>query len=353
MRETYDTDLQLSTLSATGSRAAACILIQDRFHRHTIQIVKSGHVPVTMRGAVSERGPSFHPAKAPAAIADFSGSDNAGFHFLIVIGIMRFFSIARYLTLSLSLMPATALAQGTESERCHEAASQAERAYRIPDGFLYAISRVESGKTEADGRLAAWPWTIMANGTGHYYTSKAEAVTAAAEFRSQGLTSIDVGCMQVNLQQHPDAFPSLEQAFDPVTNALYAGRFLVQMHDKMGSWPRAAAAYHSQTPGIGTPYQWKVLETWAIPEDERMRAPAAIKHAIPSPGHAPTEKVEQSIMMAEGSTSGAPMVKNFHPFTGFSHFTQPLVHRSGMSGMKGRGLASYRSMPTTLARPTG
>ena len=41
-------------------------------------------------------------------------------------------------------------------------------------------------------------------------------------YRAQGARSIDVGCMQVNLLHHADAFASLEQAFDPVANARYA-----------------------------------------------------------------------------------------------------------------------------------
>lgn len=263
-----------------------------------------------------------------------------------------FFTSSLSMAFLSSALSAPAIAQTAEAELCHSATSQAERALHIPDGFLYAISRVESGKTDSSGHLSAWPWTIMASGVGHYYQSKSEAVAAAAEFRAQGVTSIDVGCMQVNLQQHPDAFSSLDQAFDPTVNALYAGRFLIQMHDKMGSWPRAAAAYHSQTPGIGAPYQWKVLETWAIPEDERVAPPSSTKHRTLA--QMPATAATRNVMMAEdGPTSPPPVVKNFHPFTGFSHFTQPLAHRSGMTGMKGRSLASYRSMPVQIARPTG
>lgn len=255
-------------------------------------------------------------------------------------------------------VPASGRSQGLEAEQCRMASNQAERALHIPDGFLYAISRVESGKTDSDGRLSAWPWTIMANGVGHYYDTKQQAVIAATEFRNEGIISIDVGCLQVNLQQHPDAFTTLDQAFDPVSNALYAGRFLNQMHDKMGSWPRAAAAYHSQTPGIGTPYQWKVLETWAIPDDERVATSGTTKRLPHSDGKQnPPSPRSQSpygdTLIADASERASPAVKAFHPFQGFSHFTQPAPHHSGMSGMRGRSLASYRSSPTQLARPAG
>ena len=35
----------------------------------------------------------------------------------------------------------------------------------------------------------------------------------------RGVRQVDVGCMQINLQSHPHAFASLEDAFDPGSNA--------------------------------------------------------------------------------------------------------------------------------------
>ncbi|WP_243429567.1 transglycosylase SLT domain-containing protein [Acetobacter sacchari] len=148
---------------------------------------------------------------------------------------------------------------------CARAALSAERIYRIPDQFLVAMGRVESGRRISSGRVVAWPWTVNAQGRGYIYQSEQQAIEAVRAFRAQGVTSIDVGCMQVNLQQHPNAFPSLEAAFDPAANANYAARFLTDLFGRTGSWPGAAAAYHSFTPDIGNAYQWKVLESWAAP----------------------------------------------------------------------------------------
>ena len=58
---------------------------------------------------------------------------------------------------------------------------------------------------------------------------------------------------------HPDAFPSLDVAFDPQANAAYAARFLKELYAQKGDWTRATAAYHSATPDIGAGYQRKVL----------------------------------------------------------------------------------------------
>ncbi|WP_246386599.1 transglycosylase SLT domain-containing protein [Gluconacetobacter sacchari] len=249
----------------------------------------------------------------------------------------------------------SALAYPAEAARCIAATAQAERALHVPDGFLNAMSRVESGRPGPDGTISAWPWTITAAGIGHYYPTRAEATAAVEIFRQQGIQSIDVGCMQVNLQQHPDAFASLDQAFDPMANALYAGRFLLQMYDKTGSWPRAAAAYHSQTPGIGTPYQWKVLEAWAIPQDGRDTRPAPAPPAFPHPAmpRAIRQPTRTADAQPEADGNPPPPARTFHPFQGFAHFSQPTLHRPAAGNMRGRTLASYRANPVALAGPTG
>ncbi|MCP1241684.1 transglycosylase SLT domain-containing protein [Acetobacter lambici] len=251
-------------------------------------------------------------------------------------------------------------ARSAEAGLCTEATAQAERSLHIPDGFLSAMGRVESGKVESDGTVSAWPWTINAAGIGYHYNSRAEAVAAVQNFRHQGIMSIDVGCMQVNLQQHPEAFPSLDQAFDPLRNAMYAGSFLLQMYEKMGSWPRAAAAYHSQTPGIGTPYQWKVLEAWAMPQDGREGPQTAQKSPLmpqvfphpvtPAIHHTPMMVAEASTGMGPDGTPQISHPKAFHPFQGMRNFVEPgPVGNSRGSAMRGRSLASYRSAPVARA----
>jgi soluble lytic murein transglycosylase-like protein len=71
--------------------------------------------------------------------------------------------------------------------------------------------------------------------------------------------------MQVNLMHHPGAFASLDAAFDPATNALYAARFLNSLYGVSGSWVQATAAYHSETPAIGADYQRRVMARWQMP----------------------------------------------------------------------------------------
>ncbi len=117
----------------------------------------------------------------------------------------------------------------------------------------------------ATGRLHPWPWTINAEGVGAFFASKAEAIAAVRALQARGVRSIDVGCMQVNLMFHPTAFASLDEAFDPQANALYAAHFLNALNAGSRDWSYAIAAYHSQTPDIGADYRRRVLAVWQDP----------------------------------------------------------------------------------------
>jgi hypothetical protein len=107
--------------------------------------------------------------------------------------------------------------------------------------------------------MAAWPWTINANGAGRLFESRPEALAETRALQRRGVTSIDVGCFQINLLQHSGAFASLEEAFDPTANAAYAARFLLSLRARTGSWENAIAAYHSATPRLGSAYRDNVL----------------------------------------------------------------------------------------------
>lgn len=153
------------------------------------------------------------------------------------------------------------LLPATPYDECEAAISAAEHAQAIPPLILPAIGRVESGRPDpaSKGRIRPWPWTIDVEGQGQSFGSKEEAIAAVQALQARGARSIDVGCMQVNLLQHPDAFSSLDAAFDPATNAAYGARFLAALYRQTKSWPLAVAGYHSQTPELGIPYQQRVL----------------------------------------------------------------------------------------------
>ena len=106
-----------------------------------------------------------------------------------------------------TIVPATA-AQGL---LCRSAVAAAERGNGIPAQLLAAISRVESGRRDPlTGTMNPWPWSVNAEGQGSFYDTKAEAVAAVRAMQARGVQSIDVGCGQINLMHHPNAFPNLE-----------------------------------------------------------------------------------------------------------------------------------------------
>ena len=157
---------------------------------------------------------------------------------------------------------------------CAAAVTRQERRHGIPKRLLTAISLVESGRWDASsGAGTAWPWTVTAQGKGRFFPTRAAAIAEVRRLRAKGITSIDVGCMQVNLHYHPDAFPNLNAAFDPTRNADYAAQFLTTLKKDHGSWREAVQHYHSATAKKHIPYQKKVYAAW------RKSAPANNKAA--------------------------------------------------------------------------
>jgi len=208
---------------------------------------------------------------------------------------------------------------------CRGAIAAAEHAAAIPPLLMAAIGRVESGRRDpVSFVMAPWPWTINADGQGSFYDTKAQAIAVVRALQAHGVQSIDVGCMQVNLMHHPDAFASLDQAFDPSANAAYAARFLNELHAETNDWSRAAGLYHSATPGLAAEYQAKVAAAWM---QERRLAGGGLPTAPAwpvTPGALP-------FAAGAGFHGGLPAT--------MPHAAPPV----------GRDLASYRAAPVLFA----
>lgn len=147
-----------------------------------------------------------------------------------------------------------------QSDMCKSAIAQAEARHQTAPGLLTAIAKAESGRPIPPRLgLQPWPWAINADGAAYYFDSKAAAVVWAQQALQRGVSQIDVGCMQINLQWHPAAFAGVEQAFDPAANADYAARFLIRLRDEAGgNWFDAVGNYHSRTPALAANYRERV-----------------------------------------------------------------------------------------------
>ena len=251
------------------------------------------------------------------------------------------FPLALLLALLLHPLPLAAETpeQPEASQLCRAAVSVAEREAGTPPGLLAAIARVESGRRDpAGGPVTPWPWTINAEGRGSFFPSMAAAIAAVRQLQAKGVRSIDIGCMQVNLNHHPNAFPSLEAAFDPLTNARYGARYLQELHATARDWMKAAGHYHSQTPDRAEGYRGLVAQAWAA---ERQAS-----------GEAPSPAMLAALQRLTPQFRGAP---GFVPPAGgggamLGNRTDRVSALPLAEGQRGRGLDAYRSQPVLLAR---
>ena len=146
-------------------------------------------------------------------------------------------------------------ARADDSDLCLDAIARQEAQFGMPDGLLKAIARVESSGSPYGDAGKPWPWTLNVGGAGHYYPTKDAALAALTAYKAESDVNIDVGCMQISLRHHPNAFPDLATALDPAANVGYGALFLAALHDKSGDWIIAAGDYHSTTPGFGDTYR--------------------------------------------------------------------------------------------------
>ncbi len=240
----------------------------------------------------------------------------------------------RLLSLLLCCLTLALPARAEPGLLCRAAIQGAERAAGLPPHLLMAIARVESGRRDPEtGAFHPWPWTINAEGRGQFFPTKAAAIAEVQALQARGVRSIDVGCMQINLRHHPDAFANLDAAFDPATNARYAARFLTELNATRNDWQAAAAAYHSKTPEFAEAYRTRVLAAW---QSEQAQPHPTLPQLAALPRFGAQAGLLRPAVAAGG---GGAMLSN-----GAERIPMPTGPASG-----GRGLDAYRSMPIPIA----
>lgn len=243
-------------------------------------------------------------------------------------------------------------APANPGEACRKAIAAAEQVNHVPAQLMEAIGRVESGRPNGHGGVDPWPWSINVEGKGYVYATRAEAIAAVLGFEAQGIRSIDVGCMQVNLLHHPHAFANLEEAFDPATNALYAGKFLASLHAASGSWAAATADYHSQTPSLGAPYAREVMAVWPLelghaPPPGMTTLPPRLALAAAAPPVPATGSAFSQNMWTHNMWTAPPKLP---VGSGMLLRGPPPAIIRLPAGTVGKSLAAYRQAPVALAR---
>jgi soluble lytic murein transglycosylase-like protein len=124
----------------------------------------------------------------------------------------------------------------------------------VPVHVAAAVSTVESGQS---------PFAVNVDGQSYHPASAAAAIALVREKYNGGARYIDVGCMQISLRHHPDAFRSLAAAFDPAVNVAYGVAFLAALYQQHGSWGQAIVNYHSGNADRQAEYAVKVEKVLA------------------------------------------------------------------------------------------
>lgn len=94
----------------------------------------------------------------------------------------------------------------------------AARERRLDPYVLYAVALVESAQIRQRAVVAPWPWALNREGQAIIPGTRAEAGDILRASIDQGIRSIDVGLMQVNLRWNGHRVARPEQLLNPATN---------------------------------------------------------------------------------------------------------------------------------------
>ncbi|MHA6266145.1 transglycosylase SLT domain-containing protein [Aliiroseovarius sp. CAU 1755] len=244
--------------------------------------------------------------------------------------------------IALALMPmiifiaklTAAHASTFQTAACYDAAYLAAAETGVPVSVLKTITLVETGRKQT-AALQPWPWTVNMEGTGVWFDTFEEAESYVQTHLSRGAESFDVGCFQINYKWHRQHFTSISEMFDPLPNARYAARFLLELHQEFGAWDAAAGAYHSRTPQHATTYKakFRTLRRQFLAEDG---VPIRLAHnrqlrtgPVAPTGHARDIVPRQNDFPLLQRNAGSTTLGSLAPISGALAATSLFSERSG------------------------
>lgn len=208
----------------------------------------------------------------------------------------RIRALAALVFLSLAALPAQA-----RPDLCEDAARLAAAEVGMPADVLLAIALTETGRAHG-GTVRPWPWAVNLEGRGHWFDSPAQALAFAESALAAGRTGFDLGCFQINWHWHGAHFANPRALLDPLAGARYAAAFLAGLAQELGSWERAAGAYHSRRPHLAARYRARF-------EAHRARLaghpPAPAPPPVPPP--VPRRVNTYPLLVAAGTAASAPL----------------------------------------------
>lgn len=155
----------------------------------------------------------------------------------------------------LSLMACCAGAcYAAENAICDVVIVRASEVTDVPVDVLRAVARAASGQNPND-TSAPPPWSVRIAGKHHQFETREAALLFVFARFIHGVRSFDVGCFHLSYTATGTAFASIEEMFDPQTNALFAADMLRRLHASTGSWKNAVKASFAQRPETVANYQ--------------------------------------------------------------------------------------------------
>jgi hypothetical protein len=192
------------------------------------------------------------------------------------------------------------------SDLCRTAAKEAAEGSGVPLALVRAVMTTESGRPAGRGNtLKPWPWALNVEGQGYWPETREQAIEAIDGFLREGRTSIDIGCFQINLRWHGAAFASAEDMIDPMQNAAYAVRFLLDLKSETGSWREAAGAYHSRNPDRAETYVQRLKSVHA----DLIASSPAPEEETPPPARAAFSLVRTAGALIDTHRARGPLIR--------------------------------------------
>ena len=215
---------------------------------------------------------------------------------------------------------------------CARSIAKEERRLGIPHRLLHALSIKESGRWVKEDRAnITWPWTVNAGGNGRHFNNRQNAIRHVRKLQKEGKRNIDIGCMQINLHYHPNAFKTIEAGFDPATNVAYAAKFLSALKENHGTWQLAVRHYHSANQTKSGPYQNKVFQIWKAALRSGNTS-TAIADAQENRNYSPTARIDSGKQAAK---------RTYGKF--FAELKRKFPHRFGTSKRSGTPNRKHRA----------
>lgn len=126
--------------------------------------------------------------------------------------------------------------------------------------LLFAIALTESGRSDDEGGIKPWPWTLNVEGKAIFAASKNEAVALIEAYRGR---SVDIGLLQVNTRWHGHRVDDPKLLLDPKINLTVGARILKEALDESpGDLTAGIGRYHSAQPRRANRYARTVIQIY-------------------------------------------------------------------------------------------